>query len=123
MKVITEPVRYERFKLLSLDADRLVVEWIPDKHRSEWTIRELRKWCPCATCRVEKEKLAANPLAVISTPMNQVMHIEDLAAVGRYAVSFLFSDGHSSGIYAYDYLRNICPCAECASKANTETTE
>lgn len=27
--------------------------------------------------------------------------------VGGYAVAFRFSDGHSTGIYAFDYLREI----------------
>ena len=34
--------------------------------------------------------------------------------VGSYAIQISFTDGHSTGIYSYDHLRNICPCAECA---------
>ena len=34
--------------------------------------------------------------------------------VGNYAIQISFSDGHSTGIYSYDHLRKICPCAECA---------
>ena len=33
--------------------------------------------------------------------------------VGGYALQFDFSDGHSTGIYAYDRLRDACPCDEC----------
>jgi DUF971 family protein len=36
-------------------------------------------------------------------------------AVGQYAIQISFSDGHSTGIYSYDHLRSICPCAECAA--------
>ena len=35
-------------------------------------------------------------------------------AVGNYAIQLTFSDGHSTGIYSYDHLRTICPCATCA---------
>ena len=35
-------------------------------------------------------------------------------AVGNYALQIDFSDGHTTGIYSYDYLRTICPCEECA---------
>jgi hypothetical protein len=35
-------------------------------------------------------------------------------AVGNYALSIDFSDGHATGIYSYDFLRSMCPCAECA---------
>jgi len=34
--------------------------------------------------------------------------------VGNYALQIDFTDGHTTGIYSYDYLRSICPCAECA---------
>jgi DUF971 family protein len=34
--------------------------------------------------------------------------------VGNYALQIDFSDGHTTGIYSYDYLRTICPCDECA---------
>ncbi len=34
--------------------------------------------------------------------------------IGSYAIQISFTDGHSTGIYSYDHLRNICPCAECA---------
>jgi len=33
--------------------------------------------------------------------------------VGRYALQIYWSDGHSSGIYTFDYLRNLCPCTDC----------
>jgi DUF971 family protein len=33
--------------------------------------------------------------------------------VGNYAVCFHFSDGHSTGIYSWDYLRRIDAEREC----------
>jgi len=35
-------------------------------------------------------------------------------AVGNYAIQIEFTDGHSTGIYSFDYLRTICPCDACA---------
>ena len=37
----------------------------------------------------------------------------DLKLVGGYAVHFSWSDGHDLGIYAYSYLRELCPCPQC----------
>jgi len=34
-------------------------------------------------------------------------------AVGNYAIRINWSDGHSAGIYSWEHLRRICPCAEC----------
>ena len=41
--------------------------------------------------------------------------------VGRYAIQFNWLDGHSGGIYSWEYLRRVCQCTECAFEA-TETT-
>lgn len=34
--------------------------------------------------------------------------------VGRYALRFQWSDGHATGIYTFEYLRELCPCPSCA---------
>jgi DUF971 family protein len=46
---------------------------------------------------------------------------QSASQVGNYAIQINFTDGHSTGIFSYDYLRSICPCAECA-KAFRETS-
>jgi len=42
---------------------------------------------------------------------------ERYSLVGRYAIAFAWSDGHSSGIYSYGYLIEMCECESCAEKA------
>src|SRR5438093_12047382 len=37
--------------------------------------------------------------------------------VGRYAIRFHWSDGHSTGIYTFEHLRELCPCPICADNA------
>ena len=37
----------------------------------------------------------------------------DHMTVGRYALQFLWSDGHDTGIYPYEMLRKICLCDAC----------
>jgi DUF971 family protein len=121
MKTVAGPIRMEKLTVLSLSADELVVEWRADGHRSSFRIRDLRSACPCATCRTERDKLAGDPLAVMSAPAGGGPYtIEDMGPVGRYAVSFLFSDGHSSGIYAFDYLRGLCACELCKPRAGPD---
>ncbi len=48
-------------------------------------------------------------------PALKMMNIEQ---VGEYAIRIDWNDGHSTGIYSYDHLRNICPCAECRGKSD-----
>ncbi len=35
-----------------------------------------------------------------------------LEAVGNYALLPVWADGHRFGIYAWGYLRSLCPCGE-----------
>lgn len=41
------------------------------------------------------------------------LNLELIAAVGSYAIQMHWSDGHSTGIYTWDFLRAACPCDEC----------
>lgn len=53
---------------------------------------------------MEKPKLT---LRVIdsSAPVPAKAEIVEFSPVGRYALAFLFNDGHSSGIYTFDFLK------------------
>jgi prepilin-type processing-associated H-X9-DG protein len=116
MKQLTEPMRMERMVVQEITPEAMTVKWVEDGHVSKLSVLTMRRRCPCATCRVERDKMAANPLHVVKDAGPAHFELEDLAPVGRYAVNFLFSDGHSSGIYAWDYLRGLCECDACKSK-------
>ena len=36
--------------------------------------------------------------------------------VGNYAVSLTWQDGHSTGIYSFRLLRQLCPCEACGGE-------
>ena len=40
----------------------------------------------------------------------ELVHLE---AVGNYAISLTWQDGHNTGIYPYRLLRRLCPCKAC----------
>ena len=46
----------------------------------------------------------------------------DIRPVGNYAISILWSDAHDTGIFRFDFLRQICPCEICANAADAEGT-
>ena len=92
-----------------------------DGHASHYEFAYLRDECPCATCNDAREKKAA--LGDVASPFKSSPALpmfkpkpraQAATVVGNYAVQISFTDGHSTGIYSYDHLRNICPCAECA---------
>ncbi len=97
---------------LDLVRDRgLTVRW-PDGTRSFYPIAYLRRMSPSAETRTLREQLARNPLTVLpSTGADKGRPLTATAAelVGNYAVRIRFSDGHDTGLYSWDYLRQIDP--------------
>ncbi len=97
---------------LDLQKDRgLTVTW-SDGTVSFYPIAYLRKMSPSADARMLREELAKNPLTVL--PAGAVSSGESLTAtgaerVGNYAIKILFSDGHDTGLYSWEYLRQIDP--------------
>ena len=51
------------------------------------------------------------PLVLYEAPPRPV----EATPVGKYAIRFKWNDGHESGIYSWEYLRNVCQCDECRS--------
>ena len=109
-------------KPTSLTADRskkeLTATW-DDDHTSLYSFSLLRAGCPCAECRGGHEKMGSTPdpsVFEMHLPDSPVTRLKDLVAVGAYAVTPLWEDGHDAGIYSWDYLRALCPCGECRKK-------
>jgi DUF971 family protein len=96
-------------KKLELSAGgQLRIEWSDGQVR-EYSVRELRDKCPCATCR---EQRSAPPppvtqLPILSAAETRPLSIAAMTPVGRYAYSIDFSDGHDTGIYTLQSLREF----------------
>ena len=94
-------------KLELAASDRLQITWSDGQVR-EYTVRELRDQCPCATCR-EKRNAEPTPalLPIISDADIRPLRIAAMKPVGSYAYSIDFSDGHNTGIYTLESLREL----------------
>jgi DUF971 family protein len=101
-------------KLSRLENNRLLIEW-DDGQKREYTVRELRDRCPCATCREKRSAGEAAPgakapggmLPVLSAAETRPLVIASMRPVGNYAYSIDFSDGHGTGIYGMGLLREL----------------
>ena len=92
----------------SLDSpERLRIAWSDGQSRI-YSTRELRDHCPCASC-IEKRRGAVeeNPLQVLRPEETQPLRIAAMQPAGRYAYAIHFSDGHDTGIYTLDLLREL----------------
>lgn len=85
---------------------RLRLTW-NDGHTAEYGYDYLRGWCPCAGCQ------GHTGIQIRYLPPAQPVEIAAIKPVGNYALSLAFSDGHGTGIYRYEFLREICPCGRC----------
>jgi DUF971 family protein len=64
----------------------------------------LRRACPCAQCVNEW----TGQRMLKSEAISENLSISDIAIVGRYALNFIWSDSHETGIYSFRYLRELC---------------
>jgi DUF971 family protein len=110
----------EKVRVLITEGKGLEIDW-QDGHKSTWSFAWLRDACPCATCIEERElagrkpgqpkSKATNLLPMYAPPPRPA----SAHAVGRYALQFNWLDGHSAGIYSWEYLRRVCQCAHCTA--------
>lgn len=68
----------------------------------------LRKECPCASCKGETiaGKVVALPSFQMFKPGQN--ELKELKPVGNYAVAAIWGDGHDTGIYDWEYLKELC---------------
>ncbi len=93
------------------------VTW-SDGHVSVYPFGLLRAACPCASCRGGHEKMSSEPdEAVFSAQLEDspATRLTNVVAVGSYALTIVWEDGHDYGIYNWHYLRALCPCPVCRS--------
>ncbi len=80
----------------------VLVEW-SDGKLSIFSAKDLRVACPCAACVDEfSGKKLLDPQKI-----PQDLKAASIQTVGRYALHIAWSDGHSTGLYGYKYLRKL----------------
>ena len=90
---------------VKLEQQRLLVEWA-DGVRSEYSLNDLRRQCPCATCKTDREKKNDNPFQILKADPDDI-RVTQAELVGNYAIRFTWSDGHATGIFDFRYLRSL----------------
>lgn len=107
------------FKPTNITANRetriFTITW-NDGHISDYPFGLLRAACPCAACRGGHANMGPEPDPMVFgvEPVDsQATRISNVVAVGSYALTVIWEDGHDSGIYNWHYLRALCPCEIC----------
>jgi DUF971 family protein len=91
-----------------------------DGKTCRYTLTDLREACPCADCRTksptrdtDQNNIAYGGAELASSNILNLQParsygIENLLPVGNYAIQPIWSDGHQTGIYTWDYLHGLC---------------
>lgn len=89
------------------DRDAILLQWSDGvSHRISW--RTLRDRCPCATCRQQRSEPAPPPLFNILKPEEAgPVRATAMSPIGNYAYQIDFSDGHKTGIFSLELLREL----------------
>jgi DUF971 family protein len=86
--------------------NELAIKW-EDGTESYIPFEKLRRCCPCAGCKGEMDimgNLYKNPAKALSP---QAFQLVKLGRVGGYAVQPVWADGHTTGLFSFDYLKQV----------------
>jgi DUF971 family protein len=83
----------------------LAIAW-NDSSESYLSLEFLRRHCPCAACGGEPDVLGQVALPSV-TYNERSFDLTSWQTVGGYAIQPRWADGHSTGLYAYKFLRRL----------------
>ena len=96
-------------KNVQLIGEELALLWA-DGAESFLPLERLRRACPCASCGGEPDVLGN-----ISRPdvnySDKSFELVGWQLIGGYALQPRWRDGHSTGLYSFQYLRRLSPPA------------
>ena len=84
----------------------LAIHW-EDGGESFIPLEKLRRCCPCAGCQGEVDILGNLHKSPDKPLPAAAFGLVRFVPVGGYAIQPFWADGHSSGIFSFDYLQRI----------------
>ena len=100
MAVDLRPVRFDYDE----QHRSLLVEW-SDGAAHHIPFAVLRRACPCAACKGElgyRGRFSSDPMLHPGED-----ELADISLVGAYGLNAVWADGHNTGIYTYERLREL----------------
>jgi DUF971 family protein len=86
--------------------EELAVKW-EDGTESYISLEKLRRHCPCAGCKGEMD-IMGNLYKGPERPLRpEAFKLRALTPIGTYAVQPTWADGHATGIFSFDDLRQL----------------
>lgn len=91
----------------------LIISW-SDGSECKYPLSHLREACPCVECRGGHSRMGRefDPDDIMRLIPKRSYAMKSIEIVGNYALQPIWDDGHSSGIYTFEYLHRLCPAKE-----------
>jgi DUF971 family protein len=86
--------------------NELAIKW-DDGSESFIALEKLRRCCPCAGCQGETDIMGNVYKNKTQQLLPMAFELNRFESVGGYAIQPVWKDGHTTGIYSFDYLRRI----------------
>jgi len=103
-------MRYKPVDISVLKKEKEIqIKW-KDGHFSRYPYGGLRSSCPCVHCQGGHSQMG-KPMDAFKflTDTPESLDLNNMIPSGNYALHMFWNDGHSTGIYRYEYLRDGCP--------------
>ena len=93
---------------IDMKQNQVRITW-GDGYKSVYTFEYLREICPCAVCKELHGPAPETAEMPVPAAVAELLPERPVEMVGNYALQFFWVDGHNSGIYGFDYLRQQSP--------------
>lgn len=104
-------------KSIKVEKEVISVLW-KDSSESRIQLRYLREECPCAGCKGETILLHSYRPPKLPIAHPDMYSIKNLKMVGEYALQIWWKDGHDTGIYTWEYLKQLANDQSNGTKQN-----
>ena len=91
---------------LQLIGAELALKWKADTEQFV-PLQSLRLACPCASCAGETDVMGNVAKGPEMKFTDSSFRIKQIQPIGGYAFQIFWDDGHSSGFYSIEYLREV----------------
>jgi len=91
--------------------DELAIKW-EDGTESFIPFEKLRRCCPCAGCKGEMDIMGKVYKNASKPFLPRAFQLVRLERIGGYAVQPVWADGHATGLFSFDYLKQVADAPE-----------
>ncbi len=113
----------DKYKPVSIEVynteQYLEVEW-KDGHKTELSLFGLRKNCPCVMCRGGHDKMGRFEPELFRVEPTREFRITSAEAVGNHALKIDWDDGHNSGMYRWELIRQMDEAVQRLDESSKE---